>query len=59
MRETTYNYDMKLMRKPLLAWKYFTKRELIKKKAMRILELEEKLKLLEKRIAKFSAEKSD
>ena len=56
MRETTYNYDMKLMRKPLLAWKYLTKRELIKKKAMRILELEEKLKLLEKRIAKFSVE---
>ena len=56
MRVTKYQYELKMMKKPLLAWKKFTKDELMERKASRIRELEEKLKLLENEIAKFSIE---
>ena len=51
MRDVTRQCDEKMMRKPLLAWRKFTKDELMSRKVLSITELQQKVRLLEAQLS--------
>jgi hypothetical protein len=57
LMQVSRQYDEKLMKAPLLAWKKFTKDELMNRKDGQINELEITIKLLRKQVALLSIEK--